>query len=1153
MAGREEDQVSHSYPKGDLESPFLHEALFVGEQDAGWQARLAAFEAENPFSHLGPINFEEEIIGRDERSLVTDTLKVPNRWVCAIDILIDNPKWGSATNQPRLISKSRGTGILIGPRYVLTARHLMEKQTVLIDGEHKSVEVKGLVISPARNGNNSASPLGNFRSKAVRVSRPYRIRRTVRQGSRSIEIPIQQQDDYMLIILENDLDSRTHSRMNGLLGYWGQDPTTAILRCLEPKDIQGKTIVVTGYPGDTCGKDRFSGSKPEKTRKIENCWNWQRDVWASTQWKGAGTLEIVGNSSTVLHTADTYEGQSGAPICLTVDNKYHLVGIHTGSENSSRNNGVRVTRRMLGELVAWINEDAGSEIASIQDDSLVIRSKGTPGAGAKELAEFEDPSPAIPMDVALALAQQDWPLALKLAIQAGWRDENQMADLIFFTRHSEFPDKKLDPKHPKFKQLGAEWATILNREVWKAIQESAENKDLMVSGKEVSDHHRTFFRGKSGKILKKLVEDTAREVDINPGLLGTIMMAETRRPRSYLSSEKVSSYHIGCDDFYEGRSAIEARVPAYKKVKWDKKQVPDEHLNDAKTNRRMVKTILFDSGKDAVLATAVYLKFREVRLREVAAEAGGDFDSLSLPTRMALTRMAMAAGTGGATKYLKDALNGVDIFVREKVPVRAYQTKRNATVRTAQAMHLSDWAFGIVVEPASLPGVKELEGLGEEEEQESFFTIDPELEEAEEAGEGAGDEEDESPFAIDPEFEEAEEAEGEVEDQESLDPLDPELEEAEEAEGSNEEGEQENRSGFEFEPELGEKRSEDWVDFEPETEWEYEELWAGEQSDIFQHDVPKKDIREVVVGERIELDLSTTAFGADLDKVQWVIPGVIVAGYRGTGDKAKVFKLSALDLEKPKVSFFWVNPRDNRTVVARILTKSGARKEFSVVFNVKGPTIKSFKGTPGKNHIFKNHGMWVLKFGNPGVELGIRWDWQITMPPNRAGFIQDLQTVSGKRSKTMFLLPGKKETRKLVWRHPARKDAHVQLDGTWDEKPEKDPFYTRGLAEESHAAGELVEGGASDSPETELESLGRTVSINDRFVYYILFKPATDKPQDAIWVPVARAKWTWEVTAIQRGGKWKNTKMDMTPDIEKKTVKFPIYESFGGENQWLED
>jgi phosphatidylserine/phosphatidylglycerophosphate/cardiolipin synthase-like enzyme/monoamine oxidase/subtilisin family serine protease len=329
------------------------------------------------------------------------------------------------------------------------------------------------------------------------------------------------------------------------------------------------------------------------------------------------------------------------------------------------------------------------------------------------LQERFDPS-AIPKNVADVLGKKDWPLALKLAIQAGWRDQNELTDLIFFARHPELLPAKLDPKGPNFKQLSGEWSRILDREVWKAIQASAENTALAVSGEEVADHDR-FFWGNSGKRLKELVEDAAKEVDLNPGLLGVIMMAETRRPQSYLSSEKVSSYLIGTDDFYEGRTAIAARVPAYAKVKWDKNQTPFIHYNDARTPRE-VKDILFDSGPDAVLATAVYVKFREVRLREVAAELKGDFDHLPLETRFALARMAMAAGTAGVTPLLRDALAGKDILIRKAIPVEIYQTQRNATVRTAQAIHLSDWIFGNRLAPASQPEVEESDGWDKTQE-----------------------------------------------------------------------------------------------------------------------------------------------------------------------------------------------------------------------------------------------------------------------------------------------------------------------------------------------------------------------------------------------------------------------------------------------------
>ena len=301
---------------------------------------------------------------------------------------------------------------------------------------------------------------------------------------------------------------------------------------------------------------------------------------------------------------------------------------------------------------------------------------------------------APPKEVADALAAKDWAGALSAAIRAGVRDQNVLTDLVFFARHHELPVGVLDPKGPKFKVLSSEWGKILNSEVWKAIQTASENTSLVVSGTDVADNDR-FFWGVSGRRLKKLVEQSAKDADLNPGLLGTILMAETRDPATYLSSEKVSSYYIGTDDFYEGRAQIAARVPAYKKVKWDQSQTPVTHSNDAQKRPREVKSILFDSGPDAILATAVYAKFREVRLREVAKTLNGDFDKLPFEVRLALTRIAMAAGTEGAKPFLNDALAGRDIFVRKDIPTAIYQTQRNATVRTAQALHLSEWIFGI--------------------------------------------------------------------------------------------------------------------------------------------------------------------------------------------------------------------------------------------------------------------------------------------------------------------------------------------------------------------------------------------------------------------------------------------------------------------------
>lgn len=381
------DRALHSDPREELESPFLSEELFARESPAEGADLYTNLASESPFLYAAWEAFEEEILGKDDRMLVTNTITTPNRWICAIDILIENPRWGRATDEPRFISKSRATGILIGPRYVLTVRHILDKQTIEVDGEKKTVDVRGFTVSPARNGSNTNNPFEKVYSKAIRVSQPYWIRRKVRQGYRDIKVPLKQHDDYALIILAKDLASHTHFDMKGVLGYWGQIPAVAVIRRSDPNTLIGKKVVVIGYPGDTCGKDRLLGTTSEKENKIMNCRNRRGDEWASTQWKSVGTLEVERDSTTVFHTADTYEGQSGAPICLTADGKLYLVGIHTSRDRPDRNRGVRITRRTLRELCAWMNADAGYTIAAIRDDTLVVQTKSTTGASVREFYE----------------------------------------------------------------------------------------------------------------------------------------------------------------------------------------------------------------------------------------------------------------------------------------------------------------------------------------------------------------------------------------------------------------------------------------------------------------------------------------------------------------------------------------------------------------------------------------------------------------------------------------------------------------------------------------------------------------------------------------------------------------------------------------------
>ena len=1054
-----------------LESPFLNREVSSGRDGEDRRAHhgtlevesayLSAFEQqwappgigeteseafENNFAHLNEYEHSDEfefeepgIIAGDNRVRVKDTTGVPWRWICKIDI-------ADSRGRPA----GSGTGVLVSSKHVLTAAH------VVYDA-YKNMQQYTVTVIPALNDLDEPFDRYALASKP-RIRQEYNL-----TADDSLDW------DYALLTIGTSVGEKAFKAIHdNPLCYWASPQCGAdtVFARLDPRTLNGKAAYTAGYPGGKGGKQL---------------------------WCAAGILHSANEKRrTMSTTADTTKGQSGSPVWIIDNKKYCLVGIAVGAGTNS-NRVVRVTRELVHQLRAWITE-GGETPAMVETEEsfeppvLFFPQRETEPVPRSEAEEYEPPasqwSPelsaeeaegfdgvdreenenrvldqeiveerfdpnAIPKDVASALTNHDWALALKLAIQAGWRDENDLANLIFFARHSELPAEPLKQTDPNFKQLSAEWTKILANEVWPAIEAASENTDLVVSGKEVVDHHRSFFRGRSGERLRKLVENAAKDADLNPGLLGTIMMAETRRPASYLSSERVSSYHIGTDDFFEARAAIKARVPAYAKVKWDTKQKPVEHLNDAKTNPRMVKTILFDSGADGALATAVYVKFREVRLREIAAESGKDFDSLPLPTRFALTRMAMAAGTEGARPFLKDALDGKDIFVRQPIPVREFQTKRNATVRTAQAMHLSDWIFGISVEPATPPATHELE-----------------------------------------------------------------------------------------------------------------EAWTEAEIDgdtRVQYDTPTTPTL-VVVGQRIELDLAKSGFGAGLEQVRWTIPGTVVSSYEGTVNETRLVDLTNADLERPKISFFWVDAGKARTVQAKIRLKSGEEKQFTKVFDVEGPLMDSFTGDPGETRIEKAHATLQMQFGKPRDVPGIKWKWKITMPPHHAGFIKDIQTVLIDRTRIELVEQGKSKTHRVVRRNPSKPKPHVQLDISSDNAqteidPKAEPIYTDGLSETKREAGQSFDngGGNQDSPGTGLTPLVKSASVNDQFTYYIMFKPVTDNPRDAIWVPVAKAKWFWKATATQIGGRWRLGKSQkMKPGIDMTTVEFPQYQSNVSENRWQE-
>jgi len=339
--------------------------------------------------------------------------------------------------------------------------------------------------------------------------------------------------------------------------------------------------------------------------------------------------------------------------------------------------------------------------------------------------ELEHDTPQLPQAISDAVERKDWPRVLELALQVGWHDENQLTNLLFFGRHPELDRRPLDPKHSaKDRTLAAEWTRVLRAEVRPVLWRESEDQALEVIGQLVAERD-PELAGARGKRFQDVVQWAATETGLDPGFLAAVLLAEVGSANPYLSAGEVRSFFTGTDDFFEQRAQLKENVPAFAKVHFD----AGRKTTNTNEHGRTVTTIPFATGKDAALATAVYLAWAQIKLTRAFAKNGGDFGALPAPTRFVLLRVAMAAGHGaispdgeliwlkrvagklvrakqgekgavllGVAGSVHRVLKGDYILVRNWEPRRdptgsSHITHRNATILASQAQHLDDWFF----------------------------------------------------------------------------------------------------------------------------------------------------------------------------------------------------------------------------------------------------------------------------------------------------------------------------------------------------------------------------------------------------------------------------------------------------------------------------
>ena len=239
--------------------------------------------------------------------------------------------------------------------------------------------------------------------------------------------------------------------------------------------------------------------------------------------------------------------------------------------------------------------------------------------------------------------------------------------------------------------------------------------DLGVNDATIESYDR-HFTGARGQGLKTKIRAVATEVDLDPGLLASHLLAEVSNPTSaYLrTSGNVRGYHIGIDSWNVYAADIKKKVPAANRVTFTGNE---ENIVNEKGNT--LASVPIVKAQDAMLASASYLKYAELRIREFVREVGGAFDRLPIEYRFFLTRYGTNAGLGKARTAVREHFGarlvkrkGITSIAHDRKPKQILSFRRRplksgietfhrkyprraATVHTAQAIHLSQQVFGI--------------------------------------------------------------------------------------------------------------------------------------------------------------------------------------------------------------------------------------------------------------------------------------------------------------------------------------------------------------------------------------------------------------------------------------------------------------------------
>jgi phosphatidylserine/phosphatidylglycerophosphate/cardiolipin synthase-like enzyme/V8-like Glu-specific endopeptidase len=310
------------------------------------------------------------IIGGDNRRPVARAWDAPFRWICQIS----SRQRKNGTLQ-RL--GPAGTGLLISPRFVLTAAHLLRDSERDEHNQWVDSEAEQIMVTPAADSSqneSSRSPFGQHEALRWRLCPKYDPR------DRS-----KHRFDYALIELKKPIGAAKYSLLgNQRLCFWGSEECggNTVLKILDPGQLAGVTAYSAGYPADLGG-----GTRPY------------------TAEGRLSSVNVPGRPEVMNYDADGCPGQSGSPVWVELTGKRCLAGLFTKvgtvtdatTHRVTGNEAVRFSREVFQQISKWMEE-------SREDPWLYHADSERAARGAESLALADDTGPSDPHRWATLLA-----------------------------------------------------------------------------------------------------------------------------------------------------------------------------------------------------------------------------------------------------------------------------------------------------------------------------------------------------------------------------------------------------------------------------------------------------------------------------------------------------------------------------------------------------------------------------------------------------------------------------------------------------------------------------------------------------------------------------------------------------------------------------